>query len=361
MRLRKEVLPLWLIDLLLIGLAWWTAFWLRFNFDIPDEFETLAWLGIPWTVASFAAGLGIAHVDRQVWRYIGLPELRQLGWGVFLGGLFSAAIVLMMRYPSFPRSVLLLHPLIGLVFLGAVRAGWRTFAEQTRPPDGSRPLLIVGSLQDAADALRALKGSSQWRCVGIVSPLATERGTYLNQIPVLGLSGAAVEIAKSVGASTALIASPPGSDERRDVLLQSSRAGLTLLTMPRPDEWLRTDGTSPRKIELEDLLGRQAVELDMRGLAGLFSGQTAFVSGAGAPSVPNFVVRSHGWVSPAWCALMHLKLRSTSWSRSCARRIRKCRAFITLPIYVRKNVCWRLPCNTSRPFSFMRQPTNMSR
>lgn len=281
MRLRKEVFPLWGIDLLLVFVAWWAAFWIRFNFDISEEFEVLAWLGVPWMLVCFAAGLGVARVHRQVWRYIGLPELRQLAWGIFLGGLFSAAAVLMMRYPQFPRSTLLLHPLIALVLLGAVRAGWRTFTEKTDPADGSKPLLIVGSLREAADALRALKGSSQWHCVGIASPLTAERGSYLNQIPVLGLSGAAVEIAKSVGASTALIASPPGSDERRDVLLQSSQAGLTLLTMPRPDEWLRTDGSSPRKIELEDLLGRQAVELDMRGLAGLFSGQTAFVSGAG--------------------------------------------------------------------------------
>ena len=281
MRLRSGVLPFGLFDLLLIGVAWWAAFWLRFNFDIPDEFVLLAIQSTPWILTCFALGLAIARVYRQVWRYIGLPELRQLGWGVFLGALFSAAAVLMMRYQSFPRSVLLLHPLVALVLLGAVRAGWRTLAEKTRPVHGSRPLLIVGSLKDAADALRAIKGSSQWHCIGIVSPLVAEQGTYLHQLPVLGLPLAISEIASATGATTALVASPPGSEERRDVLLQSSQAGLTLLTMPRPDEWLRADNASPRKIELEDLLGRQTVELDVRGLAELFSGQTVFVSGAG--------------------------------------------------------------------------------
>ncbi len=281
MRLRKGVLPFGLLDLLLVGVAWWAAFWLRFNFDIPEEFQPLAFQSTPWILGCFALGLAIARVYRQVWRYIGLPELRQLGWGVLLGALFSAAAVLMMRYPSFPRSVLLLHPLVALVLLGAVRAGWRTLAEKTRPFDGSRPLLIVGSLKDAADALRAIKGSSQWHCIGIVSPLAVEQGTYLHQLPVLGLPTAISKIASATGATTALVASPPGSVERRDVLLQSSQAGLTLLTMPRPDEWLRVDSGSPRKIELEDLLGRQTVELNVRGLAELFSGQTVFVSGAG--------------------------------------------------------------------------------
>jgi FlaA1/EpsC-like NDP-sugar epimerase len=278
---RKAFLPFWLTDLLLVSLAWWAAFWLRFNFETPDEFVTLSLVSVPWTVGCFAAGLGIARVYRQVWRYIGLPELRQLGWGVFLGGFFSAAAVLMMRYPHFPRSVLLLHPLLVLVMLGAVRAAWRSFAEHRKPSDGSLPLLIVGSHEEAAEALRALKGSVKWHCVGIASPLPAEQGTYLHQIPVLGFPASVADIAVATGASTALIASPTGSDVRREVLLQSSQARLTLLTMPRPDEWLRTDNSNPRKIELEDLLGRQTVDLDVRGLAELFSGQTVLVSGAG--------------------------------------------------------------------------------
>lgn len=281
MRLRKEVLPLWGIDLLLVGAAWWAAFWLRFNFEIPDTFETLIALSLPWILVCYMVGLGIARVYRQVWRYVGLPELRQLTGGVLLASLLSAAIVLMMRYQFFPRSVLLLHPLIALVLLSAVRAGWRTLTETNAPADGSKPLLIVGSLREATDALRAIKGSRQWHCVGIVSPLSGELGTYLNQIPVLGSPSSVVSIAQATGASTALIASPPGSEERREVLSQSSQAGLTLMTMPRPDEWLKSDSSSPRRIELEDLLGRQAVDLDMRGLAELFSGQTVLVSGAG--------------------------------------------------------------------------------
>lgn len=281
MRLRKEVVPLFLIDLVLVLAAWWVAFWLRFNFEIPEFFENLLLVSAPWILICYAAGLAVAKVYRQVWRYIGLPELRQLAWGVFMASSLSGAAILMMRYPFFPRSVLLLHPLVILVLLSAVRAGWRTITEHTEPADGSRPLLVIGSLREATDALRAIKGSTQWHCVGIVSPLAVEQGSYLNQIPVLGLPGAVLDIAKSTGASTALIASPAGSDDRREVLLHSSQAGLTLLTMPRPDEWLKTDSSNPRKIELEDLLGRQAVDLDMRGLAELFSGQTVFVSGAG--------------------------------------------------------------------------------
>jgi len=194
MRLRKGMLLFLVIDSLLVCLAWWAAFWLRFNFDIPENFKSMAMLSLRWMLPCFVVGLTLARVYRQVWRYIGLPELRQLGWGVLMAGALTAALVVLLPVPSFPRSVLLLHPLLTVVMLGAVRAGWRMLTEHNARGDGSRPLLIVGSLKDAADALRALKGSAQWHCVGIVSPLAADLGTYLNQVPVLGLSRSVVEI-----------------------------------------------------------------------------------------------------------------------------------------------------------------------
>jgi FlaA1/EpsC-like NDP-sugar epimerase len=98
---------------------------------------------------------------------------------------------------------------------------------------------------------------------------------------VLGGVDDVAQAAQAVGASTALVASPPGSNERRELLLHANGARLTLLTMPRPDEWLRSEGAGPRRIELEDLLGRDPVQLDVAGLADLFSGQTVLVTGAG--------------------------------------------------------------------------------
>ncbi|MBP9930996.1 MAG: polysaccharide biosynthesis protein, partial [Rhodoferax sp.] len=267
--------------MLLVLLAWWAAFWLRFNLDIPPEFDALAVQTTGWVLPCFALGLVFSRVYRHVWSYIGLPELRQLGAGVFLGGLISPAVLLMLRFPNFPRSVLVLHPLLVLVFLGAVRAGWRTFSERTTPSAGERPLLIVGTLQDAADALRALKGSGNWRAAGIVSPVLAEQGRSLQGVEVLGSVNNLADIAEEVGVHTALMAIAPGAPGRRDVLLRSAEAGLSLMTLPRADEWLRQEGPSPRKVELEDLLGRDPVQLDVKGLSEMISGQTVLVTGAG--------------------------------------------------------------------------------
>jgi FlaA1/EpsC-like NDP-sugar epimerase len=277
----RSALGLLALDLALGLVAWWAAFWLRFNLDLPPEFAQLARASSGWCALGLAAGLLLLRVDRQVWSYIGLPEFRQLAAGVFLGGALTAVAVLMLRLPEFPRSVLLLQPLLAFLLLGAGRAAWRSFAERKRQGSGGLPVIIVGTLDEAAGALRALKGSLRWHAVGIVSPLAAERGRTLQDVRVRGLVDELPQVCGAAQSRTALVASPPGSEQRRQALLLASEAGISLLTLPRADEWLQPESTGPRRIELEDLLGRPPVELDVAGLADLFSGQVVAVTGAG--------------------------------------------------------------------------------
>jgi FlaA1/EpsC-like NDP-sugar epimerase len=270
------------VDAALLFGAWWLAFWLRFNLDLPPEYVPVAWMTLPWMLAGNIAVLVLGNVYRQVWRYVSLSELRQLGICVAIGGAASAALVLMQRYENTPRTVLVLHPLLAFLFLGGVRVAWRMQAERGFPAMAQmRPLLIIGSLADASTALRALKGSHQWVPVGILSPQEEERGRWLQKVPVLGPVEMIGEARQLAGATTALVASPPGSPHRREALLKASGAGVTLLTMRRADEWLTQEASEPRKVEIDDLLGREPVQLDVRGLAELFSGQTVLVTGAG--------------------------------------------------------------------------------
>lgn len=269
-------------DAVLVAFAWWLSFWLRFNLDIPDEFAQLAAQSVLFAVASYWAVFFVLGVHRQVWRYTGLPELRRLSIGVVLGAVCAAAVVLMWRLPGFPRSVLLLHPAVVLLLLIAVRGGWRTLFERASAGSRSRPLLVVGSLNDAADALRALKGSTQWHAVGILSPNASEHNRSLQNIPVLGYPCDVALWARSTEVKTVLVASRAGAADRREILLGGPfDEELNFLIMPRPDEWLKTETPGPRKVEVEDLLGREPVQLDVQGLAEMLSGQTVLVTGAG--------------------------------------------------------------------------------
>ena len=270
------------VDLALIAIAWWLAFWLRFNLDTPDEFQAMMVQTLPAPLLAYAISLTGWRVYRHIWRYTSVAELMRLVYGVAVGGLLAAAVVLMLRVPYFPRSVLLLHPMLVLLALGGVRAAARLLLGGS--PQGlnsGKPLLLVGSVQDAASALPALRGARQWSAVGIVSPLPAERGRSLQGIEVLGSLDELPQVARETEAAAALVVSAPGSDARREALVGASDAGLPLLTMPRPDEWLRAEAGALRKVELDDLLGRAPVALDEKGLSQLIAGQTVLVTGAG--------------------------------------------------------------------------------
>jgi FlaA1/EpsC-like NDP-sugar epimerase len=269
-----------LADVSLLLLAWWIAFWLRFNLDVPEEYAYLAFVSAPLCVLGYVAGLTAVRVHRQSWSFIGLADLWQLGLGVGLGAVLSSAAILMVRLDYFPRSVLLLQPVLVLLMLGAARAGWRTLAERARPA-GVKPLVIVGSLQHASEALLGIKASRGWHAVAIVSPVPAEVGRSIQSVRVLGSVSQVVQVCKDVQANAVLVASPPGSPERREALMLASGGRISLLTMPQPDQWLSPESTGPREIELDDLLGREPVVLDVAGLAELFSGQTVVVTGAG--------------------------------------------------------------------------------
>lgn len=270
------------IDLMLVALGWWLAFWLRFNLDTPDEFQAMMVNILPWPLLGFAASLLGWGVYRHIWRYTSVAELTRLVYGVAFAGLLTAAAVLMLRVEFFPRSVLLLHPMLAMLMLGAARVGTRLLLSSAhRQMDTGKPLLIVGSVQDVAAALPALRGARLWTPVGIVSPIAAEKGRTLQGLRVLGALVDLPRVAERTQAAAALVVAAVGSDARRDALMCSSAVSMPLLTMPRPDEWLRSDDGRPRRIELEDLLGRVPVALDEKGLSDLIAGQTVLVTGAG--------------------------------------------------------------------------------
>jgi len=282
----------WLPDLPLTALAWLAAFWLRFNFDVPADYRAQAWLTLPIALVCMALGLVLLRVPRQSWRYVSLADVRRIAAGVLLGQVLTTAAVMGLRVDGFPRAVFPIAALLTLVLLLSARAAWRTFTERERAqPLSGQPLLVLGALDQADRALLTMKGVPGWRVAGIVSPQAADTGRSVRGVLVLGAVDQLADIARQQGATAVLLAAPPGAPERRAALLGSAGAGLNLLTLPAADEWLQTGPANStnaganagglRRVQLEDLLGRAPVQLDMRGLAGLFSGHTVLVTGAG--------------------------------------------------------------------------------
>lgn len=263
------------------------AFWLRFNFDTPAEFHGVAAGALLWVLPLFAALFYFFGLYQGLWRFASIADLQHLLSAVFVGALLATTVVAIFKVPLIPRSVLVLHPLLLSVIMGGTRFAYRSWKEHRLYGPAKlrgQPVLIIGAGEAADSLLREIHRSGQWYAVAIVDDNPGRTGRRLRGLPILSPIENIGSIAENLGAKHAIIAMPNARPaQRRRATELASAAGLTVMTVPSYDDLLsgRLSVSSIRKVELEDLLGREAVSLDDNGVHDLLGGNVVLVTGAG--------------------------------------------------------------------------------
>jgi FlaA1/EpsC-like NDP-sugar epimerase len=156
-------------DVLAVAGAWIAAYWLRFNLDIPITFYRAALGAIPGLVAVYATVFLLARLYRGIWRYASLDDLKRIMLAVTVSGLIVSAGVSIINLGGIPRSVLILHPLLLAGIMGSSRLLYRAWKEHRLYGAiqlTGKSVLVLGAGDAAADLLRELARSAQWRVVG---------------------------------------------------------------------------------------------------------------------------------------------------------------------------------------------------
>jgi FlaA1/EpsC-like NDP-sugar epimerase len=287
MSLRRLVV--FLHDVLAAALAWIGAFWLRFNFDPPPEYQALMLERLPWVVAIHTVVFWSLGLYRGMWRYASLPDLQRIVVAVGIASLAVPALLSFLRlgFPV-PRTVYVLTPLLLGVVMGGSRLAYRAWREGRLMPliakPKATPVLVLGAGGTGAALLRDLAGSPQWRVVGLLDDDAGKRGATVAGVKVLGPIERAGEIAQSFGVAHAVIAMPSAThQERMRALDLCTKAGVSVMTVPALSDIVsgKVSVSSLRPLELDDLLGRDPVQLDDAGLRAFVDRKTVLVTGAG--------------------------------------------------------------------------------
>lgn len=296
-------------DLFAIVLAWYLAFLLRFNFELPDDYAYSVLTGLYWVVPLYFGLFYLFGLYRGIWRYASLNDLQHLLSAVMLGGVLATLVVFIFGVGMMPRSVLLLHPMLLAFVMGGSRFAYRSWKEhRLYGPTKLRgnPVVIIGAGEAADSLLREIHRSGQWYPVGIIDDSPGKTGRRLRGLPISGPIDTVCEVATCLGAEHAIIAMPGARPaERRRAAELASSAGLTVMTVPSYDDLLsgRFTVSNIRKVELEDLLGRESVILDDAGLAGLLRNRVVLVSGAGG-SIGSELCRQIALFSPSRLVLL---------------------------------------------------------
>lgn len=304
-----RTLAAFLHDLVAAALAWMLAFWLRFNFDVPLEFAESARHSLLWVLPLFGCLFFAFGLYRGLWRFASLSDLQHILFAIMTGTVLTIIAVLFLGLGLIPRSVLVLHPILLALIMGGSRFAYRSWREhRLYGPAKMRgqPVLVLGAGEAADSLLRELNRSGLWYAVAMVDEGASKVGRRLRGLPVFGPLSTVPEIAEKYGVKHVVMALPDAKPSlRRRTTELATAAGLTVMTMPSYDDLLagRLSVSHIRRVELEDLLGREAVSLDDAGLHQLLTGRTVLISGAGG-SIGSELCRQIAVFSPSRLVLL---------------------------------------------------------
>jgi FlaA1/EpsC-like NDP-sugar epimerase len=275
-------------DGLAAGACWVLAYALRFNFDVPASFQGQMWHTLAWVAPVQAVVFYSCGLYRGLWRYASMNDVKRIAFGVSVAGL-AVPVLLQFLQLGFvvPRSVLILQPLLTLFAMGGSRFTYRAWKEH-RLYGSSRgvgkPVLILGAGDSTASLIKDLERSQEWRVVGLLDDGRSKRGHLLHGVRVLGPLEDLSRFAHDYSARHAIIALPAATHaDRRRALRICQDAGVNALTVPMLDDLVsgKLTVSQIRRVEVEDLLGRASVVLDIARLRGMFEGKVVMVTGAG--------------------------------------------------------------------------------
>lgn len=275
-------------DLAAAAAAWCLAYALRFNLDISWEYFEGMLQTLQWVVPLQALVFWQFGLYRGVWRYASLPDLKRIMLAVGVSAMATALMLHMLLMGDLvPRSVLLLDPILLLLIMGGSRFAYRAWREHRLygiSQIQGNPVLVLGAGDTAVTLLKDLERSREWHVVGLLDDDPARQGSLILGVKVLGQLEALPECARKLGIDHAIIAMPSASHTvRRRATNLCNAAGVKVLTVPSFDDLVsgKVTVSSIRRVELDDLLGRDPVELDNDGLHQLLAEKTVLVSGAG--------------------------------------------------------------------------------
>ena len=304
-RLDSRSLLAVLHDLVAAAIAWGLAYLLRFNFELPASFAHDMAHTLLWVVPLQGGVFWHAGLYRGLWRYASVADLRRIALAVLAAAILVPFVLWMFHlHAVVPRSVLVFDPVLLLLLMGGSRFVYRMWKEQSLYHNTKlhgEPVLVLGAGDAAVGLSKELARSPDWRLVGFLDDDSGKHGLMLNGIKVLGTLDALPQWAERMSVSQAIVAMPSASHQARKRAIDlANEAGVRVLTVPSFDDLLsgRIAISQLRPVELDDLLGRDPVQLDDAGLHELLTGKVAMVTGAGG-SIGSELCRQISRFQPA--------------------------------------------------------------
>jgi FlaA1/EpsC-like NDP-sugar epimerase len=291
------------------------ALMFRFDFSVAAEFWGRFWKSIVWLLPLKIVALAVFGQFRTLLTYFSLPDAKRLMGAMGL----AAAMALAVWFADgganvVPRGVIVSDLVVSFLFLSGFRTGLRLYRESLNEPvTGSasgrkRRVAIVGAGSAGAALLRDIQGRNGLglEVVCFIDDDRLKIGGSLHGKQVLGPTRRLAALAVELELQKIIIAMPSAKPVAiRRLVEQVNEAGLDHDILPSVAQLLHRQVTVShlRRVDPEDLLGRDAVALDNAGIADLLKDKVVMVTGAGG-SIGSELCRQIAAQNPAKLVLV---------------------------------------------------------
>lgn len=280
-------LRFWIIlalNIFLVCASLVSAWLLRFEFTLPIPHVLFA--ALPILLVMRLTALGRFNLLHGYWRYTGLSDVTDI---LKATALSTLGFVVVERYllgvVAFPKSIYCLEALLAVAMLCGVRLISRTVlqaAAETSPASAKKSVLVVGA-GDAAERLLKDLPNSGYMAVALVDDNRQKFGARIHGVPVLGCIDDLPRLAKQHGVDEILIAIPSATGgEMRRITGVCERLQVRFRTIPALADLINGKVTVEqlRDVNIEDLLGREPVQLNLEPVRQQLTDRVVMVTGA---------------------------------------------------------------------------------
>ena len=291
--INRHRLPQLAADFAIVVAAWFFAFRLRFDTDLPVYYDYyLSWQILALVAAIKLSVFALFGFYNRWWRYVSTRDM----WGA-ARGVVAASLVVFLVFSFFdvhaaevPRTVWVIDGLLTLALVAGSRMLARTIIE--RPQSRSivargKEVIVVGAGDAAQLMLKEILRTPDlgYTPIGLIDDDPSKKNLRLHGIRVLGTSDELPHILRDRRPDELLIAIPSASGEQRARIAEMARAeNVPVKTLPGLNELIAGDldlARQVRPVEVEDLLGREPVEVDVDAIASYVKDKVVLVTGAG--------------------------------------------------------------------------------
>ena len=283
-------LPVIAFDALSIPVAWYLAYWLRFNMSPFPDNRTMAYA---LNALSILAAVQIAcyyyfKVYRGLWRFSSLNDVGRILRAV----IYATVLIIPIFYfvsllQHIPRAVLPLYAIILVTLLCGARLLFRHHWDKKageKINSGVKRVLIVGAGQAAESLIRDLKRTQSYLPIGLVDDNRSKRGLEVHGVAVLGTIPDLPHLVVRHQIDLIFIAIPSaGSLLMRKIVNYCVACQIPFHTLPSLHALVsgHVEVNALRQVSIEDLLGRDQVKLSWDKIAAHIQGKRILVTGGG--------------------------------------------------------------------------------